>query len=195
MPFQNREEYLRYQREYGRTRRPDQAKRSALRRMDPMYNAAQIVRKRRWRAQNRERHLAVSRAYDAKQLRENLQRRISKNLRHRIYKAMLGRTRGVSAVKDLGISIQEFRTYIERQFAPGMTWDNYGRWHLDHKRTLASFDLTDQDQARAACHFTNYQPLWALDNQRKYAGKPHPGTWAENYEEAWRVVTEAADPL
>lgn len=143
--------------------------RNRRRRQDPEFNAAQLDRKKRWRAVNREHYLATSRAYDAKQLAENLQRRISKNLRHRLRKAMLGETRGISAVRDLGMSIPEFRAYIASLFKPGMTWDNYGEWHLDHKKPLAAFDLTDDSQVRTACHYTNLQPLWALENQRKHA--------------------------
>ena len=142
--------------------------RNAKRRLDPTFNAAQIDRKRRWRISNREKHLKTNRAYDTRQLKENLQRRISKNLRHRVYKAMLGKTRGVSAVRQLGISIPEFKDYIERQFTDGMSWDNYGKWHLDHKIPLKAFNLTDKEQALAACHYTNYQPLWAIDNIRKH---------------------------
>jgi hypothetical protein len=48
-----------------------------------------------------------------------------------------------------------------------MTWDNYGDWHLDHKKPLISFDLTDLEQFRVAAHYTNLQPLWALDNLKK----------------------------
>ena len=52
-----------------------------------------------------------------------------------------------------------------------MTWDNYGYdgWHLDHKTPLAAFDLTDREEFLQACHYTNYQPLWSLDNLRKGA--------------------------
>lgn len=142
--------------------------RSAARRLNPDYSARQIELKREWRRRNAERHLASSRAYDARQLRENPQRRIAKNLRHRLGKAMMGKTRGASAVRDLGMTITEFRDYIAAKFQPGMSWENYGEWHLDHVRALALFDLTDASQARAACHYTNYQPLWALDNQRKW---------------------------
>lgn len=152
--------------------------RSRTRREAADYNEKQIERKRLWREKNRERHLATNRAYDAKQLAENIQRRLSKNLRHRLYKAMMGKTRGVSAVRDLGMSIPDFRRYIESLFKPGMSWENYGKWHLDHKRPLISFDLTDAEQARAACHYSNLQPLWALENQRKHA------TWDEFHAQA-----------
>ncbi|ONG56954.1 hypothetical protein BKE38_05005 [Pseudoroseomonas deserti] len=66
------------------------------------------------------------------------------------------------------MTIPEFRSYIASLFQDGMSWENYGRWHLDHIRPLIAFDLTDPAQAKAACHYTNLRPLWALENQRKH---------------------------
>jgi hypothetical protein len=37
-------------------------------------------------------------------------------------------------------------------------------WHIDHIRPLASFDLSDPFQFKEACHYTNLQPLWWMDN-------------------------------
>jgi len=56
--------------------------------------------------------------------------------------------------------------HIEAQFKSGMTWENWSRtgWHLDHIKPLSSFDLSDRAQFLEACHYTNYQPLWAKDN-------------------------------
>jgi hypothetical protein len=48
-----------------------------------------------------------------------------------------------------------------------MNWDNYGSWHIDHKKPLAAFDLTKVEQFRQAVHYTNLQPLWRIDNLRK----------------------------
>lgn len=92
-------------------------------------------------------------------------------LRDRVRK-IVKRGKGIragSAIRDLGCSIDEFKNHIEQQFAAGMSWDNYGQWHFDHIRPLASFDLSDRDQFLQAVHFTNYQPLWAEDNKRKAA--------------------------
>ena len=69
----------------------------------------------------------------------------------------------------LGCSMDFFRDYIESQFEPWMTWDNWGidTWHLDHKVPLANFDLSDKAQFLKACHYSNYQPLSAKDNLKK----------------------------
>lgn len=68
-----------------------------------------------------------------------------------------------------GCSLGELRDHISKQFKPGMTWDNYGKWHIDHIRPLASFDLSSPEEQRKACHFSNLQPLWAKENLTKSA--------------------------
>tara|TARA_R110002051_G_C8510145_1_gene466217 strand:+ start:146 stop:688 length:543 start_codon:yes stop_codon:yes gene_type:complete len=68
----------------------------------------------------------------------------------------------------LGIpSIQWFWDYIEKQFKPGMTRQNQGTWHIDHRRPCASFDLSDPAQQKKCFHYTNLQPLWAFENMSK----------------------------
>jgi hypothetical protein len=75
-------------------------------------------------------------------------------------------------VKLLGCEWLAFIAHIESQFAPGMSWETHGLqgWHFDHIKPLSSFDLTNEDELRKGCHYTNVQPLWAADNIRK-AGK------------------------
>ena len=89
-------------------------------------------------------------------------------LQTRVLNAMPGGCPG-HAVTDLGCTLPEFIAHIERQWTSGMTWGNWSThgWHLDHMRPLASFDLSDREQCKAALHFTNYQPLWAADNVAK----------------------------
>ena len=48
-----------------------------------------------------------------------------------------------------------------------MSWDNYGEWHIDHIRPMASFNLQEQEEQLKCCHYTNLQPLWAEENLRK----------------------------
>jgi len=69
----------------------------------------------------------------------------------------------------IGCSPVFLRDYLESLFQPGMSWSNHGKWHIDHIRPLASFDLTNPAQQHIACHYTNLQPLWAFDNLSKGA--------------------------
>ena len=69
----------------------------------------------------------------------------------------------------VGCTRSELCKYLERQFKIGMTWDNYGEWHVDHILPCASFDLTKRTQQKKCFHYTNLQPLLASDNMRKGA--------------------------
>lgn len=99
--------------------------------------------------------------------------RLAEVLRKRYEHAIKGLTRPESltmTVKEMiGCSLPELRDHLERQFQPGMNWGNYGfyGWHIDHKKPISSFDLTDPEQQRTCFHFSNLQPLWAEDNLRK----------------------------
>ena len=101
----------------------------------------------------------------------DIQYKLSINLRSRLRIAINANYKSGSAVKDLGCSIDELKQYLESKFQPGMTWDNWtiDGWHIDHIKPLSSFDLTDRNQLLEACHYTNLQPLWAIDNLSKGA--------------------------
>jgi len=59
--------------------------------------------------------------------------------------------------------------HIEGQWTKGMTWRNHGRngWHIDHRRPVASFDLSSSREQRMCFHFTNLLPMWSRDNRLK----------------------------
>ena len=70
-----------------------------------------------------------------------------------------------------------------------MTWNNHGKWHIDHRRPCASFDLTKEEDIKMCFHYTNLQPLWSTDNIRK-RDKFDPETF--NYEwtgEEWNEIS------
>jgi len=62
----------------------------------------------------------------------------------------------------LGCSFEEFKLYLEKQFTKGMTWENAGQWHLDHIYPVSL--ATDEEELIKLNHYTNFQPLWAIDN-------------------------------
>jgi len=69
----------------------------------------------------------------------------------------------------VGFSIAEFMSHMEKQFVSGMSWENYGSWHIDHIQPVASFDFTTADDLdfKRCWSLENLQPLWAIDNLRK----------------------------
>lgn len=88
-------------------------------------------------------------------------------LRNRLLQSIKVNQKTGSAVRDLGCSIDQFKSYLESKFQPGMNWDNLGEWQIDHIEPLSKFDLTDLNQFRKACHYSNLQPLWKQDNLKK----------------------------
>lgn len=92
-------------------------------------------------------------------------------LRKRVYKSKhffrveQNVKRGKSLIL-LGCSIDFFKNHIEKQFEPGMTWENRAPngWHIDHIKPLEKFDLTNENQIKEAFNFKNTRPLWAREN-------------------------------
>ena len=74
----------------------------------------------------------------------------------------------------LGCSVEDFKDHITAQLRDGMTWDNYGQWHIDHITPLKYGAPTLEDTIERL-HYTNTQPLWASENcakGNKYIGHP-----------------------
>ena len=94
---------------------------------------------------------------------------VAMRLRARLYemvtKAGAAKTGKFRELVD--VSREQLLAHLESQFAPGMSWENMGQWHIDHIRPCASFDLTDPAQQRECFHYSNLQPLWAEDNWQK----------------------------
>jgi hypothetical protein len=123
--------------------------------------------KKQYSSNNKDKIRKYHTKYCSNRLKSDVSFKISCSLRTRLYVALKGNQKSGSAVKDLGCSITEFKTYISSKFQPGMTWDNYGKWHLDHIIPLSAFNLENRIEFLKACHYTNYQPLWEKDNIRK----------------------------
>ena len=73
----------------------------------------------------------------------------------------------------------ELRPHLEQLFTDGMTVDNYGEWHIDHKVPISSFDFHDKVAIKKCFSLSNTQPLWKEDNLRK--GNTISAEWDNNY--------------
>ena len=65
----------------------------------------------------------------------------------------------------LGVSFDLAKQHITKLFKKGMSWKNYGKWHVDHKIPLSS--AKTEEEMELLCHYTNLQPLWAKENLEK----------------------------
>lgn len=72
----------------------------------------------------------------------------------------------------LGCSISHAKKHIEENFEPGMSWENHGKWHIDHHIPCSAFDLTDERQQRLCNNWRNLRPLWKKENRSKWDSLP-----------------------
>lgn len=93
--------------------------------------------------------------------------KIAQRVRSRISNLMRGTLKAACSSDLLGCSIEELKVHLASHFVGGMSFDNYGEWHIDHIKACATFDLTDLEQQKICFHYSNLQPLWALDNLKK----------------------------
>ena len=95
--------------------------------------------------------------------------KLIKNLRKRlgIFLKSKGMKKNSRMVELLGCSKSFLKDYLENKFKNGMSWKNYGKWHVDHIYPLSKFNFDNPNSLKKACHYSNLQPLWAIDNIKK----------------------------
>jgi hypothetical protein len=132
---------------------------------------------------NRQKYAQIDMENRRKKARETKRERYHKDLNYRL--SSIVRSRISRSLRDnniqykksnhsidlLGCSIVELKAHLEAKFTDGMSWENYGEWHVDHIKPCASFENlgTCPKQQRECFHYSNLQPLWAEDNRQKYS--------------------------
>jgi hypothetical protein len=169
---QNRESYARhadkrrkYRREYvvkfvDRVRKTNliQSKRRYLSGKTQAYN-------RQYRKLNKARLLEYERDYR----RTDINRNIGMKLRNRINGVLRYNRKSKPTEELLACSVSELAVHLQSQFQEGMTWDKFlaGEIHIDHIVPCALFDLSLPEEQAECFHYSNLQPLWAIENLRK----------------------------
>jgi len=89
-------------------------------------------------------------------------------IRNMVYRILTGERCG-KAVRLVGYLPTDLAEKIESQFTDGMSWSNYGDWHIDHivpVKFLISNGITCPSLVNS---LSNLQPLWASENISKHA--------------------------
>ena len=136
----------------------------------------QLASVRKWKENNREKNLKINRISRKKMMpkwRKNKKLvdpsyHISETIRSYISRSIKGKIKKKNRTEEIvGINFKDLVGYLEKKFKPGMTLSNYGKWHIDHVKPVAKFDLTISGELEKCFHYTNLQPLWAVDNLKK----------------------------
>ena len=77
----------------------------------------------------------------------------------------LGKSKEGKTIDLLGYSVLDLKVHLESLFTEGMSWENYGDWHIDHIKPVSKFD--PETPMRIVNALSNLQPLWGPDNIRK----------------------------
>jgi len=107
--------------------------------------------------------------YERKMLDTNIEYKIKHVLRSRIRDALKKHLANKYRNTDdlTSCTMEELKIHLEAKFTEGMSWENHGEWHLDHIKPCCSFDLKNEEEQKKCFHYTNLQPLWAVDNLSK----------------------------
>ena len=126
------------------------------------YNASALKRSKRPEVKKR------ANARCRERYHTDPQYKLKRILRGRLSKVLNGNPKSATTMTLVGCSITHLKDHLEKQFLPGMTWENHGPvWHVDHMMPFDSFDLSYPEQQRQCCHYTNLQPLWGPENMSK----------------------------
>lgn len=91
--------------------------------------------------------------------------RVTLSNRITIFFCKKGLSKNKKTKEILGGSYKIIKKYIESKFSKGMSWENHGDWHIDHKIPLCA--ANNVEELHLLCHYTNLQPLWKKDNLSK----------------------------
>jgi len=102
-------------------------------------------------------------------MRENINFRNAIKLRNRLRQLLKSKNprKNNPFYEILGCHINEFKEYISKKFKKGMTWDNYGKWSIDHIKPCCNFNLKYLSEQKKCFNYKNCQPLWLEENIRK----------------------------
>lgn len=124
---------------------------------------------RKYRQKNRLKILAWRRKYKKQKRAADPIWRLTENFRSAISTSLQGNKNGRHWENILGYTKQDLRFHLESQFQNGMTWDNYGQWHIDHKTPMSwfKFNSMEEDAFKKCWALENLQPKWAEENSSK----------------------------
>lgn len=168
------QEYREQQANYRRSDRGRKSRRDALRRLrsqETYRNREQAAAREKYASDPREqrRQKRKNLAYLNKKYREDPQFRLSRSISGGMRRSLKKNKNNVHWEELVGYSVQDLSDHLASLFTEGMTFDNYGEWHIDHRIPISWFSFTSVEDSdfKACWALENLQPKWGPDNLKK----------------------------
>lgn len=160
-----RSAYKRSIRRYNQTERGKESHKKYLKN----YNQSEQGRKTQRKHDKKRIESGKCAEYERNRRKTNINFKIKSYLRIRINSVLKNQKiiKSQHTLDLLGCSLEHLKQHLESQFQSGMTWENRGKWHLDHIIPCSYFDLSIEENQFICFNYRNLQPLWAKDNLQK----------------------------
>lgn len=126
---------------------------------------------RKWREDNKDKIRETKRNYEKNRKSNDPIYKLINNFRTAIYQVLKENNlkKNGHYFENLKYTPEELIEHLEKQFVNGMSWDNYGEWHVDHIKPISQFNIQHigDDEFNECWSLNNLQPLWGIDNIRK----------------------------
>lgn len=124
---------------------------------------------RLWHRNHRDKTKLSKQRYNNK-----IETRISNAISTPIGRLLHGKKAGRKWQTLTGWTLEELMAHLKKQFKDGMSWDNYGQWHIDHiiPKAYFKFESASDPEFKRCWALSNLRPLWAKDNLHKSSNIP-----------------------
>jgi hypothetical protein len=125
----------------------------------------------KWREENKDKLNKKKRVYEKNKKDLDPKYKLSSYTRTAIYTCLKERNikKYSKTFNLLPYTLEELMAHLEKQFSNGMSWDNYGEWHVDHIKPISSFNIKEEgdNQFLQCWSLKNLRPLWGEENISK----------------------------
>ena len=119
-----------------------------------------LTANKQWQVNNKDHYKQWFKQYSQKREQLDPSFKLRNKTRSIIWYAIKKNKKHSRVIELIGCSVTELKEHLESKFKDDMTWENYGKWYVDHVIPLNVFDLSNPEEVKRACHYTNLQPLW-----------------------------------
>lgn len=150
----------------------EQGKKGRLQSCDICRNLAKTASHKKYYEKNKERSKEYTISWGKRNRKQILEKRAEDpihKIRVNIWKSFkrIGQDKPANTEELLGCPWEEAKQHFESLFQEGMSWDNMGKWHIDHIRPVNTFKGRSFEELKEMNHISNLRPLWAEDNVRR----------------------------